>query len=139
MLIISLVSLFKAYLGKDEIYKFVNNMIEENKYCGQVMKKCFKKELAMTKEEYEYFKNSTKCWICDKSYGDNDVKVRDYCHIMGKYRGSAHRDFNINVKSNNEILVVFCSLKSCDSHLIMQELGKCKLKINVVINGLKNI
>ena len=29
---------------------------------------------------------------------DNDVKVKDRCHITEKYRGSAHRDCNINVK-----------------------------------------
>ena len=46
----------------------------------------------MTKEDHEDFKNSTKCWICDNSYIDNDVKVRGHCHITEKYRGSAHRD-----------------------------------------------
>ena len=45
--------------------------------------------------------NSTKCWICDTDDIDNDVKVRDHCHITGKYEGSAHRDFNINLKSQN--------------------------------------
>ena len=42
------------------------------------MKKHFKKELVMTKENNENFKNSTKCWICDNDYIDNDVKVRDH-------------------------------------------------------------
>ena len=27
---------------------------------------------------------STKCWICNNDYVDNDVKVRDHCHITGK-------------------------------------------------------
>ena len=31
-------------------------------------------------------------------YVINDVKVRDHCHITEKYRGSAHRDCNMNVK-----------------------------------------
>ena len=55
----------------------------------------------MTKEDNEDFKNSTKCWICDNDYVDNDLKVRDHCYIIGKYRGSAHRDCNINLKSQN--------------------------------------
>ena len=33
----------------------------------------------MTKEEDEYFENSTKWWICYKAYVDRDVKVRDRC------------------------------------------------------------
>ena len=87
-------------------------MIEESKYFSGVMKKHFNKELVMTKEDNRGFENSTKRWICDNSYIDDDVKVRDHCHITGKYRGSAHRDSNINVKLNHKIPVVFHSLKN---------------------------
>ena len=31
--------LFKTYLGEDAIYNFINSMIEENKYCSDVIKK----------------------------------------------------------------------------------------------------
>ena len=62
------------------------------------MKKHFNKELVMTKEGNEDFENSAKCWICDNDYVDENVKVKDHCHITGKYRGSAHRACNINVK-----------------------------------------
>ena len=78
----------------------------------------------------------TKCWICDNDYVDNDIKVRDHCHITGKYRRSAHRDCNINLKLNHKIPVVFHNPKNYDSYLIMQELGKFNLKINVTPNGL---
>ena len=83
---------FKSYLGEDAVYNFICSMIEESKYCSGVMKKHFNKELVMTKEDNEDFEKSTKCWVCDKDYIDDDVKVRDHCHITGKYRGSAHRD-----------------------------------------------
>ena len=63
------------------------------------MKKHFNKEPKKTKEDNENFKNSTKCWICDDDCIDNDVKVRDHCHITGKYRDSAHRNCNINLLS----------------------------------------
>ena len=56
---------FKSYLGKDTVYNFINSMIKESKYCNKVMKKYFNKELAMTEEDNEDFKSSTKCWICD--------------------------------------------------------------------------
>ena len=72
-------------------------MVEEIKYCNEVMKKHFNKELVMTKVGNDNFKNSTKYWICDDDYIDTDVKVRDNCHIAGKYRGSAHRDCNISL------------------------------------------
>ena len=89
----------------------------------------------MTKEDNEDCENLIKCWIYNNDCVDSDVKVRDHCHIIGKYRGSAHRDCNINVKLNQKIHVVLCNLKNYDSHLIMQELGKFNLKINVIPNG----
>ena len=107
-------------------------MTEESKYCTDMIKKHFNKELVMTKEDDEYFENSIKCWICVNVYVNGDVKVRDHCHITGKYR-----DCNINVKLNHKIPVVFHNLKNYDSHLIMQELGKFSFKINVIPNKLE--
>ena len=75
--------------------------------------------------------------ICDNDYIDTDVKVRGHCHITGKYRGSAHRDCNINVKLNYKSPAVFHNLKNYDSHLIMQELGRFNLKMHVMPNGLE--
>ena len=45
-------------------------MIKESKYCSDVMKNYFNKELVMTKGDNENLKSSTKCWICD-----DDVKI----------------------------------------------------------------
>ena len=35
----------------------------------------------MTKKDNEDFVNSTKCWICDDTFFDGDIKVRDHCHF----------------------------------------------------------
>ena len=53
------------------------------------MKKHFNKNLIMSEEE-EQFQSSNTCWICEIFIDDNDEKVRDYCHITGKFRGAAH-------------------------------------------------
>ena len=74
---------------------------------------------------------------CDNDYVDNDIKVRYHCHVTGKYRGSAHRDYNINLKLNHKIPIVYHNLKNYDSHLIMPEPGKFNFKINVIPNGLE--
>ena len=68
---ISLISLLR------NLRQFIDSMIEESKYCSDVMKKHFNKELAMTKEDNEDFKNSTTCWICDNDYVDNAVLLID--------------------------------------------------------------
>ena len=75
---------FKTYFGEDAVYNFIDSMIEESKYCSQVMKNHFNKELVMAREDNGNFKNSAKYWICDNDFVDNDVKVRDHCHITGK-------------------------------------------------------
>ena len=67
----------------------------------------------------------------------NVDKVKDHCHITRKQRDSAHRDCNFNFKLNCKILVVFHNLKYYDSHLIMQELGKFNIKVNVIPNELE--
>ena len=92
----------------------------------------------MTKKDNENFKNSTKSWIWDNDYDDGDVKVRDLCHVTGKYRGSADRDCNITVKLSHKIPVVFHNLRNYNFHLTMQELSKFNFKINVTPNGLEN-
>ena len=67
-------------------------------------------------------------------YVDDDFKVTDHCHITEKYKSSAHRDCNIKVKLNHKIPVVFQNLQNYYPHVIMQELGKLILKLNVVSN-----
>ena len=63
-------------------------MIEKSKYCSDVITKHFNKELVMTNEDNEYSKHSVEGWICNNDYVVTDVKVRDLCHINGKYRDS---------------------------------------------------
>ena len=111
-------------------------MIEEIKYCSDVIKR-INKELVMTKKDNEDLKDYTTCCICDNDYVGNDVKVRDHYHITGKYRDSAHRDFNINLKLDHKAPIVFHNLQNYGLHLIMQELGKLNLHINVISNELK--
>ena len=126
---------FKSYLGKHAAYNFISSMIEESKYCTDAVKKHFNKELVMTIKGKEDFENSTKCWICDNAYFDGDAKPRDHCHINGKYRVSAHRGFNIKVKLNHKISVVFHNLNNYDLRLVMQELGRFSVKMYPIPNG----
>ena len=57
----------------------------------------------MTKEDNENFECSTKCWICDYVFVEDDLKVKDHCHVTRKCRGTTHRDCNINVNLNYKI------------------------------------
>ena len=74
--------------------------------------------------------------MCINDHIDTDAKVRDNRHITGKYRGSAQKDCNSYVQLNHKTPLVFQHLKDYNSHLIIEELDKLNLKINVIPNGL---
>ena len=59
------------------------------------MRKHFNRNLIMTKEENEQFQSNNICWICEKLI--DDEKVRDHCHMTGKFRGAAHWSCSINI------------------------------------------
>ena len=50
----------------------------------------------MTSEEEEIYNNSQICWICKQEL--NMDKVRDHCHVTGRFRGAAHNKCNINLR-----------------------------------------
>ena len=54
------------------------------------MEKHFNKKLIMSEEEEEQFQSSGTCWICEKLIDNDDKKVRDNCHVTGRFRGVAH-------------------------------------------------
>ena len=62
-------------------------------------------------------------------------KVRDHCHVTGKYRGCAHNVCNINFNYKDiKVPVFFHNLKNYDAHLIISnaKLMNCKKKIDVI-------
>ena len=119
--------LVQIYRGENAVYKFMENMLEEVNWCKSKMKKHFNKPLKMTKEDEKDFQKAIKCHICDQQYTDKDIRVRDHCHITGKFRGSAHQDCNLKLQIKPDTIkipVIFHNLRGYDSHFIMQEIGK---------------
>ena len=53
----------KTYRGEKAVYKFMEAMLEEVKYCKKVMKKEFNKPLRMTKDDEEKFQKAEECHI----------------------------------------------------------------------------
>ena len=80
-----LLNLLKQFWMNTECKYLILNT--EYEYCKKVMIKHFNKNLIMTEEEEE-FQSSNICWICEKLIGDE--KVRDCCHVTGKFRGAAN-------------------------------------------------
>ena len=74
----------------------------------------------MTQVDKEDFDKIIICRFCEKEKLSD--KVRDHCHLTGKYRGPTHNTCNINVKRKIVILyhlhfrifsfiIVICSSK----------------------------
>ena len=64
-------------------------------------------------------------------------KVRDHCHLTGKYRGPAHYYCNINVKQKNSSFIPFAfhNFSNYDCHLFFKKLIDKKpdnINVNVI-------
>ena len=84
----------------------MEKMLEEVKYCKNVIKYKFNKALKMTEKDEINFKKADSCHICNQKYTVKDIRVRDHCHVTQKYRGSAHQDRNLNFRLTDKIPVI---------------------------------
>ncbi|EZA48753.1 hypothetical protein X777_13146 [Ooceraea biroi] len=77
----------------------------------------------LTRDEREKYNSATHCHICEKPFALDDTRVRDHCHLTGRYRGPAHANCNLNYKDSYTIPIVFYNLSGYDSHFIIKELA----------------
>ena len=77
----------------------------------------------MTIEDEDNYQNSQYFWICNEKINKDKDKVRDHCHITGKYRGAAHSKCNLKLKIPRKIPIIFHNLEGYDGHLIFRELN----------------
>ena len=150
---INIVNQFKR-IGMKMPLQIHEKMLEEVEYCKGIVKKRFNKPLIMTENDELCFKLMDKCHIYGKKYTNRDVRVRDHCHITGKFRGSAHQKCNLKLRIKPEdikIPVIFHNLRGYDSHFMMQQIGEIAknhayknkkegeqhLKINAIPNNME--
>ena len=83
-------------------------MLDKQKWTKQIIKQYFNKILIMTSGDEEIYNNSQTCWICKQEL--NMDKVRDHCHVTGKFRGAAHNKCNINLRLPKKLPIIFHNL-----------------------------
>ena len=71
------------------------------------MSKHFNKNLIISEEGERLFHESIICWICKKFIDNDEEKVRDHCHIAGKFRAAAYWNCNINLQLTKKFLYYF--------------------------------
>ena len=92
----------------------------------------------MTEKDEDY-KNNNNCRFCEKNIESD--KVRDHCHLNGKYRGPAHNTCNIIVtqKQSNFIPFIFHNFSNYDCHMFFKKMvDKKKDKIDFKITPKTN-
>ena len=80
----------------------------------------------MTAQDAKDYKNNNNCLICEKE--NISDKVRDHCHLTGKYRGPAHNNCNSNVKQKHKIFIpfIFHNFSNYDCHIFFRRLVDMK-------------
>ena len=74
--------------------------------------------MEMSKEQCEAYR-TTRCQICEKQFAPN-TRVRDHCHLTGRYRGPAYSNYNLNYKNSFYIPIVFHNLSGYNAHIIKE-------------------
>jgi hypothetical protein len=104
-------------------------------------KKMYERNIKMeplTSEEVLRHDNADTCYLCEKPYTEDDYKVRDHCHVTGKYRGPAHNTCNLNSSNPTFLPVYMHNLSKYDAHFLIRELGDIDADIRVIPNTTEN-
>ena len=126
----------KIYVGQNAAQRFIIEITREAMAIREEYKQP-KPIIPLLPEEEEIHNSAEHCWVCEKEFGRPEEKVRDHCHITGKYRGAAHNACNIQLQikvGQMHIPVIFHNLSGYDSHMIMQGIGamECKDEIEPI-------
>ncbi|CAJ0836806.1 8130_t:CDS:1, partial [Entrophospora sp. SA101] len=74
------------------------------------------------------FKETYKCMYCNSQMLDQGLlKVRDHCHINGKYRGPAHSNCNKKLQMGafkTKVPLICHNFRGYDSHLLIEVAGR---------------
>ena len=63
-------------------------------------------------------------------------KLRDNCHVTGRFRGATHNKCNINLRLPKKLPIIFHNLQGYDGHLIFKELNNFNADIEVIPKGI---
>ena len=119
-----------------------------------------RKKLYSEKKKKKEFEEADKCYACGCEFENEEFrkmdelfmndkitpkefekllekekkieKVRDHCHITGKYRGAACCSCNLRMRIPKFVPVIFHNLENYDSHLFIKNLGVTSGDVNCI-------
>ena len=105
--------------GEDIGKKFVESLEKDLKEVYKILKTVV--PIKISEQEEKSFKSAVKCYACGLDLKKD--RVRDHCHLTGKYRGAAHGKCNLRMRTPKFVPVLFHNLEGYDSHLFVKSLG----------------
>ena len=86
--------------------------------------------MTMARHNELVYDNSTNCHICNEELGED--RVRDHCHLSGKFRGAAQEVCNLKYKVPTFFPVVFHNLSGYNNHLFIKTLRNSEGDISCI-------
>jgi hypothetical protein len=128
---------FKKYTGtsaKDTMNNFVKTLIEEGRKLNELLLKRLEefKKPRLNKHNILKFEKAEMCHFCKKEFTKDDIKVRDHCHVTGKFRGAAHQSCNLRVRTSLKIPVFFHNGSGYDFKHFIRKLYKIDKDLKII-------
>jgi len=86
------------YCGENAVSHFPESLQAELIEINEVFRK--PAGMIMTADDFQSFTNATDCHICGEVL--NQDRVRDHCHVTGKYRGATHKACNLQLSISSD-------------------------------------
>ena len=83
-----------VYRGPNVVEELLARLKQEACAIHDVLSKVVPMQLSV--EEEHDFETAYECYLCEEPLGID--RVRDHCHLTGKYRGAAHSDCNLQLQ-----------------------------------------
>ena len=127
----------RAWSGERCIKSFLVYLDRFVRELDQEMLSLTSQPMVISPSDQRAFDNATHCPKCKTAFTleGKHIKVRDHCHITGKYRGPLCHVCNSRLRLKRRVLpVVFHNFKGYDGHLICkQAIGELKeWNLNVI-------
>ncbi|XP_058981533.1 uncharacterized protein LOC131803829 [Musca domestica] len=123
-------SKFYIYSGPNAARNFLENLIGDCKFIYNTYLSKTVPMISLSQTELDDFNSSTVCHICEKELGND--RVKDHCHLTGKYRGAAHNECNLKYHVSKFVPIFFHNFSSYDCHLFFKELIHFDGEIKVI-------
>ena len=118
----------KNYSGENACDVFLNDLLNQEKaWIIQKLNENIKMKKLSEEEEIMY-NLSQACYMCNKEFTLDDVKVHDHDHSTGYFISAAHNSCNLRRKKQKNLKIFMHSGSRYDFHFIVKSLAKKEIK-----------